>query len=145
MMVKCWKCEEEFDYEEEGYAWQGAHLCEECHKDEEFECCRCGEHADIEDEKGLPIQDTYLVIFRAREAGLPRRGVYEIVRWPYVLSPMIGQASVFDDCLRRIKEIAPFQPTHGHDYAAGHLCEDCQKALGLDRSKTGAYIQQKEN
>lgn len=140
-MVTCCNCGEKFDYEEEGRYWQKAYWCEECSRELEFECCKCANYMDTEDEAGLPIQHCFLVVFNAQEVG-PRQGIYEITSWPYFVTPTIGRGNIYPESVKRLMSL-PFPAPSHYAYPTGHLCEDCQTKLGLDRTKTGAYKQQK--
>lgn len=140
-LVKCRGCGEEFDWKEEGAFHRGNHYCHECWHDHEFHCILCDDRDTKEDEDGLPIHGTFLAVFRAKECGLKRRGIYEIKEWPYYSDGSGIEMSLFEWRVKRVRALP--DDCGPKEYAAGGLCEDCMTKLGLDRKATGAYLQQK--
>lgn len=132
----CEWCGDELDEEERKFPREKG-MCDDCfHEKREFRCCRCGNH----ELKGY--QHRFLVVFvdgYGENSDIPlKRGIYEIVDFPYFGGSMLGGGHFFDRCLRQLKPAVDWASSDG--YPSGHLCRDCVRKLRLRQSNVGKKI-----
>ena len=96
----------------------GDTLCDECHQEDEFECCWCHESSISEN------QHKMLVIIKTIQSIKP--GVYKIISWPYYADGMID-FHLFTSSLARFAKLP--KDIKFDDYRAGHLCDECQEKI----------------
>jgi hypothetical protein len=141
----CTDCEDVLDAEDP-YQYvdvDGQPVCEECHDDREFECCRClnYDYDEYQHDIGclliLANDDENLLRF---QCGDPvQSGVYRIIKHPYYGGPLIGKGYLFGRSIERLGDSpADCDPD---PYPCGHLCRECKSKtlaeLGIEEGGDG--------
>lgn len=126
----CQCCEEPIPIPDDGRWEAGGYqvVCWECYRDEySFECCCCGETADIQ-EQGA-IGNLLVAVGKEdedgkTEAGVPA-GLYRITGHPYYMQSMVGAGWLFETEIERVGDVPRGIDTDG--YPAGHFCSECSR------------------
>lgn len=99
----------------------GCEVCEDCHADDRFVCCLCGEFDNTAEQHLLLV----VTAESASAIGGPLGpGTYLIAKWPYYADGMI-EGHFYADSLLRIGDVPEGADTGC--YEAGHLCSACQR------------------
>lgn len=127
---QCYLCDAELDEDERGspHTFDGSIVCDDCyHSDCSYVCGLC------EDNEPNDVPWGAVVIGSdADEVGLTP-GIYQIIRWPFLISDTLSQR-VINRSLVRVGD-AP-----EHTYEGGEpLCQECTVKAIVRRTRSGRW------
>lgn len=115
-MVKCSWCETLLDSEEKGSPHrdnEGRIICDDCYNDEyRFNCAKCGELVDLDGAK------FFILTFGGNNN--VDKGVYEILKFPFYVSNVIGTDEIDSQCVKKVREVSEEEIG-----CNGYICSDC--------------------